>query len=351
MNVLYVCQEFKKSHALGAIIRRAGIQAAFTRCGLEIHTLALPRRDRFVAEVFSVSGSKPNEAVTAAAQDSDAVFLEGLPVAVATIAAIRRRKPSGTIHVDVCDSWVRLSGAGAGAGSSLRGRTAKHLKLVLARLALRYVSRHADSVSYISPLDLESDDPYLSPATRRFVVPNGNPVNCSSEPVSWQRNGPMVVVGDWSYPPNQSMLRNVLDWYPSIDGRTHTAGLNIVGPNLAESVPSQSSISVLGWVDEIADAYAGVSCALALTTSGGGVKNKVLEPLSLGIPVIATQDALNGIAYDSSMVLLFDGGLSAVKVSAWLDSQSSPGGRALKAPSWDACISNLASYIVDGISS
>lgn len=350
MRVLYVSQSFKRSHALGAKIRRSGFEAAFARSSLILEHATLRRRERTVAEVFSAvrPESSPANAVFRLASQSDAVFLEGLPVGVATIAAIRRRKRSGKIHVDICDSWVRLAGAGSGEGSSLRAKTARRFKTIIAAVALRYVSKYADSVSYISVGDLEADERHLSHSTKRLVVPNGSPVQTSSSLAAWSRNGPMVVVGDWAYPPNQTMLHTLFEWYPTIEGHTKTAGLNVIGPNLSTPVPSVNDITVVGWVDDISSAYSNVSCALALTSSGGGVKNKVLEPLSLGIPVIATREALKGIAYDPSMVLVFDDGLTADDVTAWLDGQESLGRRSLTSPSWDECVSDLISYITDG---
>lgn len=350
MRVLIVHQGFEKSHALGAIIRRDGIVQALSNRGSQPDMVTMLRRRRFPAEVLSASRSEmvDGQRLADLRSDYDAIFLEGLPVAVAVISRMRSRT-HGRIHVDVCDSWVRLADAGQGAGTGIRSKAVKILKVMLARFALLYVSRRADSVSYISDLDLESDAKYLAQNATRFVVPNGSPVEVQSAPVEWSRKGPMVVVGDWSYPPNLQMLDQVDEWYSRGPGCELDKALNVVGPNLAKVPSGLSDANIVGWVDEIESAYSGVSCALALTKSGSGVKNKVLEPLSFGIPVIATQDALNGISYDPRMVLPFRDNLSVNEINAWLDDLEMNGRKCLNAPSWDENVATVADYLLQGM--
>ncbi|MFW0774881.1 glycosyltransferase [Paenarthrobacter nitroguajacolicus] len=145
------------------------------------------------------------------------------------------------------------------------------------------------------------------------------------------------------------MLDQVDEWYSRGPGCELDKALNVVGPNLAKVPSGLSDANIVGWVDEIESAYSGVSCALALTKSGSGVKNKVLEPLSFGIPVIATQDALNGISYDPRMVLPFRDNLSVNEINAWLDDLEMNGRKCLNAPSWDENVATVADYLLQGM--
>lgn len=301
-----------------------------------------------MAEVLSVRPVKELERSRLAelARSSDIVFLEGLPTAVACAASLRRATGVGVkIHVDICDSWLRLGTTGRGTGDSLGSLVIRAVKSLMAATALNYVSRYADSVSYISALDYKTDSRFLSRRAKPFIIPNGNPSVVEQLPSFWNPTGPMVVVGDWAYPPNQEMLHAVLKWYGALVNRP---GLRVVGPNLGPVPALPEDVAIIGWVDEIEAAYEGVSCALALTSTGSGVKNKVLEPLALGIPVIATQNALNGIDADDHMVLAFERGLSEVEVSTWLESLAVRGVSKLKAPSWEQNTSQFISYLRDG---
>lgn len=346
MKTLFVYQGFRDSHALGAQVRRIGIRSAFDSAGVACEQIVLPRRRWAAAEILSLIGTSPSmrSRLAAAARRNDSVFLEGLPTAVACIRLLRRCT-TGKIHVDICDSWMRLSGAGVGMGNTSRAAVARQLKRLLSGAALRYISRYADSVSYISELDYASDARHLGRSVVSHIVPNGQPAANMTKVVEWRQRGAMVVVGDWSYPPNKQMLEAVLAWYRPLSS---ALPLNVVGPNLTLRDALPPGMNAVGWVEDISVAYQGVSCALALTESGSGVKNKVLEPLSFGIPVIATEDALNGVPYDPKMVLLFRPDLSLERVYEWLDQLKDKGLTKLQTPSWGQNNDELISYLMAG---
>ncbi|GAA3309962.1 glycosyltransferase family 4 protein [Arthrobacter ramosus] len=234
---------------------------------------------------------------------------------------------------------------GLGSGSTVRAVVVRRLKLLAAKAALKFVSNLADSVSYISKRDLSADEDYISPAVARFVIPNGAPIFEFTGKGKWNPIGPLVVVGDWAYPPNRQMLQETIRWYMQCLTQKDMSGLNIVGPNLVDDIQVHESINVIGWVDDITTAYSGVSAALAFVSSGAGVKNKVLEPLSFGIPVIATNEAMNGIDCDDSMVLEYRENLAVSEVDAWLAGVSKYGARAFIAPSWQQNLGPLLSHL------
>lgn len=346
MKALLISQRFKDSHALGALVRRNGIKAGLVSQGINCLEFQLSRRHRPLVEVFSVHpirGAKRKELLETV-QCHEIVILEGLPVAVACLGVLRRAN-NVRVHVDVCDSWLRLGSTGRGAGRSLASAVIRSLKAITAAVALRYVSRRANSISYISSLDFETDSWLVSERTKVFIIPNGSPVNKPQFIDYWNPVGPMVVVGDWAYPPNQEMLQSVFKWYSTL---VEAPGLKVVGPNLGAMPTLPRGVEIVGWVDEITEAYEGTCCALALTSSGAGVKNKVLEPLALGIPVIATRNALNGIDANDGTVLDFHPNLSAQEVSKWLKSLSVGGISRLDVSTWEQSTEKFACYLRNG---
>lgn len=348
VRVLFVGQEFRESFALGAIVRRTGIRTAFAERGVSCSNVELPTHRRAPAELLSVIGTPHTHRarLMSLVGQSDAIVLEGLPTAVAVIRQLRRTTKN-VIHVDVCDSWMRLSGAGVGAGTSPTARLARRLKRTMAGAALRYMSRYADSVSYISDRDCSEDGSFLGRGTMTYTIPNGNPVRVTTKEVNWDEHGPMVVVADWSYAPNIEMLRTVLNWVSAISSISDLPRLRIYGPNLPENVVIPDGVEHIGWVDEVSLAYDRASCALALVTSGSGVKNKVLEPLSYGIPVIATEEALNGLPYHPTMVHKFRGELTGEEVKSWLSDLAESGITRMQFPSWEQNVEALVADIFE----
>lgn len=212
------------------------------------------------------------------------VFIEGLPLALAIGARVRRS--GGIVVVDMCDSWLAL--ATVGTGTSRRGRFLAKLKKRAARRNIRRVSRFASAALYVGTRDADLDLPYLEPVPA-LVVPN-IPAAPGGRRITSRADGELCMVADWRYPPNRRMLDELPSW---LEGAPQ-AVVRLVGPGLPADFRHPQCRTV-GWVDDIADAYDGCVAALALLAEGAGVKNKVIEPLAMGLPVIASREAREGI--------------------------------------------------------
>lgn len=306
MNVVYLHPVFAERAGLGQLARRAGLQQGLLENGVAVRPWAVGRRRLRLPELLSCRAIRWRD-LPRLDDGPLVVVVEGLPAAVALLLWPGRRPPSH-VHVDVCDSWRALADIAA---RPTRGR--RWLKRLLAITALRAVGARANSVSYISHQDLDRDAAYLPAGRARVVVAQTR--QTTGRRVHTAADGPFVVVGDWAYPPNQEMLRDTLRWLGTDPGARRP--LRVVGPGLGEP-PSQKGVTYVGWVDDIVQAYQGTSCALALISSGAGVKNKVLEPLALGVPVVATASALSGIDVDGRAVLEVDDAASPAQVEQWL---------------------------------
>lgn len=103
--------------------------------------------------------------------------------------------------------------------------------------------------------------------------------------------------------------RETLDWilregWPAATGAHPRLELNVVGgvggKLNREALPP--SVKVLGRVDDLEKTYREVDLSLSLVLDGSGVKMKLLEAVSLGVPAITTQEGLRGLPGDPHKV-------------------------------------------------
>ena len=105
-----------------------------------------------------------------------------------------------------------------------------------------------------------------------------------------------VFVANFAYEPNRNGLRFLLDdVFPRVWDRLPDARLALVGGGLDRPASADARVQTLGFVPDLAGAYAHASCALAPLLQGGGTPLKLIEALAYGLPVIATPRAVAGL--------------------------------------------------------
>lgn len=100
------------------------------------------------------------------------------------------------------------------------------------------------------------------------------------------------MLANFDYPPNRIGYETLIEqWLPFLAA----AGVKVaVGGFGSDRLPAHEGVSSYGVVDNVNDFYENIDFALAPITHGGGMKVKVVEALSRGLPVIAAEPALNG---------------------------------------------------------
>lgn len=209
-------------------------------------------------------------------------------VSYASIPVLRRLQGSvPKLWLDATDSWILndWSGLRAGHGS---------YALRLLRDAVRAgLMRPVDLATWISATDRETDGDKIR-ARRRYVLPAVIPVPTAGRGLGGVRR--LVVAGDWGYLPNRDGLRwfaeHVLPrveahipaptWKVAVFGR---GGPNVKGPRW----------SLEGWTELAGTLYCTTDIHVAPIRFGAGVKNKVLQPLLAGLPVVTTPSGANGL--------------------------------------------------------
>ncbi len=112
-------------------------------------------------------------------------------------------------------------------------------------------------------------------------------------------SGPrLVFLGDRTWPPNQEAFELLVQWWPDIARGIPGAELVVVGKRApgASSAPLPEGMRDLGFADDLDAVLNSCRALLAPVLTGGGVRVKLLEAASRGLPVVGTGPALGSHA-------------------------------------------------------
>jgi glycosyltransferase involved in cell wall biosynthesis len=106
----------------------------------------------------------------------------------------------------------------------------------------------------------------------------------------------LLMVGDFSYQPNQSGLEFLVGSVLPLVWRSQPATrLTLVGRGLADWRSPDSRIDRAGFVEDLAPFYAAADCVVVPLTEGAGTPLKFVEAMAYGMPVVATPMAAKGL--------------------------------------------------------
>ncbi|WP_017972702.1 glycosyltransferase [Actinopolyspora halophila] len=137
------------------------------------------------------------------------------------------------------------------------------------------------------------------------VLSNVHDVRGSVEGPESRRD--VLFVGGFDHPPNIDAARWAAEEImPLVRERCPGARLHIVGSNPTEEITRLrgSGVEVHGWVDDLSAVYDAARVSLAPLRFGAGVKGKVGESLAVGVPVVATELAMEGIRLEPTRDVL-----------------------------------------------
>ena len=144
------------------------------------------------------------------------------------------------------------------------------------------------------------------------ILPNPIPAWCSSvEPPS--RNADWTIkllfVGHLRYRPNIRAIRRLLQSiFPAIRETFPDAELTICGRNPSKKLRRMADriagVKLVGDPVDLRPYYAVATIVAAPLTEGGGTRIKILEAISMGLPIIATPKAVEGLELVSNEMFL-----------------------------------------------
>lgn len=218
----------------------------------------------------------------------DVVHTRGLPMA-ATTAAVRG--PFGTL-LELIDSSALATRRDP--VRTLRGRLRHRLFRSMERRAVPAF----DLTTVVSPVDAA----YLRrlvPGARIEVVPNGVDAERFRPGGRPTREATIVVTGAMSYRVNVDAARWLATGVlPLVRARAPEATLRVVGRDPtpeAAALGERPGVVVTGSVDDIVEELDRAAVVAVPMVSGSGIKNKLLEALAVGRPVVTTSLGAEGV--------------------------------------------------------
>ncbi len=150
----------------------------------------------------------------------------------------------------------------------------------------------------------------IAPKSLVSTIPNGVDTEYFKADRQGETDGNLVFIGSMSWYPNiqavEFLIKNI---WPAVKARFPNLRLNIVGANapdyLTSLAGSNSGVSFLGFVDDIRPLMNRALAFVCPISDGGGTKLKVLDALSMSLPLIAHPVACEGIEVVNGESVLF----------------------------------------------
>lgn len=243
-------------------------------------------------EVFT--GPEPLEGFLASlSRRVTAVVGARVTVAWPYLGLVRRVLPGVPFLFDTVDlHYLREAREAQLTGDVSQAQRAEATK----RLELGFVTA-ADATLVVSPVEA-AELAHEVPGATVCVVPNVHERRPEG-PGPDGRSG-MVFVGSFGHPPNVDAVKwLVTDILPLVRRELPDVVLRIVGKGapqeVVELVEAAPGAELLGWLPTLDEVYATSRVSVAPLRYGAGVKGKVGEALSHGLPVVGTTMAVEGM--------------------------------------------------------
>jgi glycosyltransferase involved in cell wall biosynthesis len=200
------------------------------------------------------------------------------------------------------DMTALLGYYGAWLPRPVRSGSARLARLLLAREASVLRRRELDVAGRAAGVSLVASDEaeaLAAEAKRRvFALPMAVDVSLSPAPVAGNPDGSMVFVGGLDYHANAEAIR----WFteavlPRLRDLVADFCLHIIGycPEPLRMELLRPGLSFSGYVADLETELSQHRAFLAPIRSGRGIKTKVLDAMSVGLPVVSTHNGLAGL--------------------------------------------------------
>jgi O-antigen biosynthesis protein len=222
----------------------------------------------------------------------NAVLLSRPGVAPRWLTMVRELAPAATVVYDTVDlHWLREAGAISRLG---RGSATAAKVLALRELELAMV-RATDATLVATDVERRTLE-VEAPGAEVHVVPMLHEVAARVPSLNGRRG--VVFVGNGGHPPNADAAVQLVETImPEVWRALPDVTVTIVGPNPPPELLAlrQPLIEVTGWVEDIEPILNASRVLAAPLRFGAGMKGKVTQSLSLGLPVVTTPTGAEGL--------------------------------------------------------
>jgi glycosyltransferase involved in cell wall biosynthesis len=195
---------------------------------------------------------------------------------------------------------------------------------------------------------------HAAPEANIRIIPNGVDLAyfSSDTPVPYDP-ARIVFTGNLTYHPNiDGIFYFVNEIFPLVKKEVPAAKFYIVGQSPPANVRALASndVIVTGFVEDIKQHYLSSAIAVSPIRFGAGTLNKILEPLALGVPVVATSMGTEGLDLTNGKEILIADGphtfarhvVRVMKEPAYRDSLGKEGMAIIRRLyNWDTIVQSL----------
>lgn len=208
------------------------------------------------------------------------------------------------VVADICDTTsVRIRGRMRHCGvGRLPALVAEYLQV---RAVERRLVRQADHLVFASCRDRDALMP-SGPAQGTTVIPNGVDLDYWTRSAPERAKGTLVMTGAMDYAPNADAARFLIEEIlPRVRRAVPEAALWIVGRDPSKELVElgeRHGARVTGFVADVRPYLDAASVFVAPLRFGSGIQNKLLEAMAMGVPVVASPLAADGLRTEQGEV-------------------------------------------------
>ena len=171
--------------------------------------------------------------------------------------------------------------------------------------------------------------------------------------------GRILFTGNMSYAPNIDALHYfMVEIWPSVLYAFPEATFVIAGQKPGNWIQSLASdkVTVTGFVEDLAKEYASANVVISPLRIGAGTQNKVLEALSMNVPVVSTEVGYKGLGLETGEGVIVaknptefsDGILKILQDESFRNELGSKGGEKIRNRfSWQGIAKKLEGYFLE----
>lgn len=174
----------------------------------------------------------------------------------------------------------------------------RQLLMMESRRLKKYESDLFDSFENKTIISEQDRDEIIHPEKEQVSVIRNGVDTTFFKPMYAQKAFDLLFIGNMSYPPNIDASRFLArEIFPIVLKQRPETKLLIAGADPVPAVRSlkNESIKVIGWVDDIREAYASSKIFIAPMRLGAGLQNKLLQAMAMKIPCITSELANNSL--------------------------------------------------------
>ena len=127
------------------------------------------------------------------------------------------------------------------------------------------------------------------------------------KPIDFPKENNICFVGSMQYIPNsEAAIYFATKVFPVIKKEIPDAKFKIIGANprkdLFDAVKGIDNIEITGKVEDVREYMKDCKVSVCPVKIAGGIQNKILEAMSMGIPIITTPEGAEGIGADENIL-------------------------------------------------